>query len=160
MVGTEYIFVEWRDISVSELMFLNVFFPCCWNAEPGFRGLTPPIPWEHAPRPHFPLVPASWPYGLHQNFMHQGNARFQPNKPFYTQGTMAYKLVNRLGWVSGIESLSEGQDLGVKIHEFSKHLLRDHTVCQIVLGACCSSKSKTKSPLLDAHFIRKARHVK
>ncbi|XP_055091199.1 terminal uridylyltransferase 4 isoform X14 [Symphalangus syndactylus] len=55
------------------------------NSEPGFRGLTPPIPWEHAPRPHFPLVPASWPYGLHQNFMHQGNARFQPNKPFYTQ---------------------------------------------------------------------------
>ncbi|KAM4807084.1 terminal uridylyltransferase 4 isoform X7 [Urocitellus parryii] len=55
------------------------------NSEPGFRGLNPPIPWEHAPRPHFPLVPASWPYGLHQNFMHQGNARFQPNKPFYTQ---------------------------------------------------------------------------
>ncbi|PNJ53892.1 ZCCHC11 isoform 1, partial [Pongo abelii] len=59
------------------------------NSEPGFRGLTPPIPWEHAPRPHFPLVPASWPYGLHQNFMHQGNARFQPNKPFYTQGKKA-----------------------------------------------------------------------
>nr|XP_020023010.1 terminal uridylyltransferase 4 isoform X1 [Castor canadensis] len=55
------------------------------NSEPRFQGLTPPIPWEHAPRPHFPLVPASWPYGLHQNFMHQGNARFQPNKPFYTQ---------------------------------------------------------------------------
>ncbi|XP_072580051.1 terminal uridylyltransferase 4 isoform X7 [Vulpes vulpes] len=55
------------------------------NNEPGFPGLNPPIPWEHAPRPHFPLVPASWPYGLHQNFMHQGNARFQPNKPFYTQ---------------------------------------------------------------------------
>ncbi|XP_035554960.1 terminal uridylyltransferase 4 isoform X10 [Canis lupus baileyi] len=55
------------------------------NSEPGFPGLNPPIPWEHAPRPHFPLVPASWPYGLHQNFMHQGNARFQPNKPFYTQ---------------------------------------------------------------------------
>ncbi|XP_054996688.1 terminal uridylyltransferase 4 isoform X5 [Sorex araneus] len=55
------------------------------SAEPGFPGLNPPIPWEHAPRPHFPLVPASWPYGLHQNFMHQGNARFQPNKPFYTQ---------------------------------------------------------------------------
>ncbi|XP_021573023.1 terminal uridylyltransferase 4 isoform X7 [Carlito syrichta] len=55
------------------------------NSEPGFRGLNPPVPWEHAPRPHFPLVPASWPYGLHQNFMHQGNARFQPNKPFYTQ---------------------------------------------------------------------------
>ncbi|XP_063091238.1 terminal uridylyltransferase 4 isoform X1 [Cavia porcellus] len=55
------------------------------NSEPGFRGLNPPIPWEHAPRPHFPLVPASWPYGLHQNFMHQGNTRFQPNKPFYTQ---------------------------------------------------------------------------
>ncbi|KAI4580549.1 hypothetical protein MJT46_019318 [Ovis ammon polii x Ovis aries] len=54
------------------------------NSEPGFPGLNPPIPWEHAPRPHFPLVPASWPYGLHQNFMHQGNARFQPNKPFYT----------------------------------------------------------------------------
>lgn len=55
------------------------------NSEPRFRGLTPPIPWEHAPRPHFPLVPASWPYGLHQNFMHQGNPRFQPNKPFYAQ---------------------------------------------------------------------------
>ncbi|XP_036749140.1 terminal uridylyltransferase 4 isoform X3 [Manis pentadactyla] len=55
------------------------------NSEPGFPGLNPPIPWEHAPRPHFPLVPASWPYGLHQNFMHQGNARFQANKPFYTQ---------------------------------------------------------------------------
>ncbi|XP_032350162.1 terminal uridylyltransferase 4 isoform X10 [Camelus ferus] len=55
------------------------------NSEPGFPGLNPPIPWEHAPRPHFPLVPASWPYGLHQNFMHQGSARFQPNKPFYTQ---------------------------------------------------------------------------
>ncbi|XP_021103632.1 terminal uridylyltransferase 4 isoform X7 [Heterocephalus glaber] len=55
------------------------------SSEPGFRGLNPPIPWEHAPRPHFPLVPASWPYGLHQNFMHQGNTRFQPNKPFYTQ---------------------------------------------------------------------------
>ncbi|XP_047645060.1 terminal uridylyltransferase 4 isoform X7 [Phacochoerus africanus] len=55
------------------------------NSEPGFPGLNPPIPWEHAPRPHFPLVPASWPYGLHQNFMHQGNARFQHNKPFYTQ---------------------------------------------------------------------------
>ncbi|XP_014699773.2 terminal uridylyltransferase 4 isoform X2 [Equus asinus] len=55
------------------------------NSEPGFPGLNPPIPWEHAPRPHFPLVPASWPYGLHQNFMHQGNARFQPNKPFYSQ---------------------------------------------------------------------------
>ncbi|EFB29138.1 hypothetical protein PANDA_003791, partial [Ailuropoda melanoleuca] len=61
------------------------------NSEPGFPGLNPPIPWEHAPRPHFPLVPASWPYGLHQNFMHQGNARFQPNKPFYTQGTVACK---------------------------------------------------------------------
>ncbi|KAM5247755.1 terminal uridylyltransferase 4 isoform 2-T2 [Ctenodactylus gundi] len=59
------------------------------NSEPGFRGLTPPIPWEHAPRPHFPLVPASWPYGLHQNFMHQGNPRFQPNKPFYTQDRCA-----------------------------------------------------------------------
>uniref|UniRef100_A0A8D2KNR1 Terminal uridylyl transferase 4 n=1 Tax=Urocitellus parryii TaxID=9999 RepID=A0A8D2KNR1_UROPR len=59
------------------------------NSEPGFRGLNPPIPWEHAPRPHFPLVPASWPYGLHQNFMHQGNARFQPNKPFYTQDRCA-----------------------------------------------------------------------
>ncbi|XP_053432479.1 terminal uridylyltransferase 4 isoform X7 [Nycticebus coucang] len=55
------------------------------NSEPGFRGLNPPIPWEHAPRPPFPLVPASWPYGLPQNFVHQGNARFQPNKPFYTQ---------------------------------------------------------------------------
>ncbi|XP_012877764.1 PREDICTED: terminal uridylyltransferase 4 isoform X1 [Dipodomys ordii] len=55
------------------------------NSEPRFRGLSPAIPWEHAPRPPFPLVPASWPYGLHQNFMHQGNARFQPNKPFYTQ---------------------------------------------------------------------------
>lgn len=54
------------------------------NSEPRFRGLNPPIPWEHAPRPHFPLVPASWPYGLHQNFMHQGNPRFQP-KPFYAQ---------------------------------------------------------------------------
>uniref|UniRef100_A0A8C0W9T7 CCHC-type domain-containing protein n=1 Tax=Castor canadensis TaxID=51338 RepID=A0A8C0W9T7_CASCN len=59
------------------------------NSEPRFQGLTPPIPWEHAPRPHFPLVPASWPYGLHQNFMHQGNARFQPNKPFYTQDRCA-----------------------------------------------------------------------
>ncbi|KAM4872377.1 terminal uridylyltransferase 4 isoform 6-T7 [Thomomys bottae] len=59
------------------------------NSEPRFRGLNPPIPWEHAPRPHFPLVPASWPYGLHQNFMHQGNARFQPNKPFYTQDRCA-----------------------------------------------------------------------
>ncbi|XP_072580056.1 terminal uridylyltransferase 4 isoform X11 [Vulpes vulpes] len=59
------------------------------NNEPGFPGLNPPIPWEHAPRPHFPLVPASWPYGLHQNFMHQGNARFQPNKPFYTQDRCA-----------------------------------------------------------------------
>ncbi|KAG8518941.1 Terminal uridylyltransferase 4, partial [Galemys pyrenaicus] len=65
------------------------------NSEPGFPGLNPPIPWEHAPRPHFPLVPASWPYGLHQNFMHQGNARFQPNKPFYTQGTIVYKFVKR-----------------------------------------------------------------
>ncbi|XP_054547429.1 terminal uridylyltransferase 4 isoform X4 [Talpa occidentalis] len=54
------------------------------NNEPGFPGLNPQIPWDHA-RPHFPLVPASWPYNLHQNFMHQGNARFQPNKPFYTQ---------------------------------------------------------------------------
>ncbi|XP_054547428.1 terminal uridylyltransferase 4 isoform X3 [Talpa occidentalis] len=54
------------------------------NSEPGFPGLNPQIPWDHA-RPHFPLVPASWPYNLHQNFMHQGNARFQPNKPFYTQ---------------------------------------------------------------------------
>ncbi|XP_004699478.1 terminal uridylyltransferase 4 isoform X4 [Echinops telfairi] len=59
------------------------------NTEPGFPGLNPPIPWEHAPRPHFPLVPASWPYGLHQNFMHQGNPRFQPNKPFYTQDRCA-----------------------------------------------------------------------
>ncbi|XP_012494798.1 PREDICTED: terminal uridylyltransferase 4 [Propithecus coquereli] len=59
------------------------------NSEPSFRGLNPPIPWEHAPRPPFPLVPASWPYGLHQNFMHQGNARFQPNKPFYTQDRCA-----------------------------------------------------------------------
>ncbi|XP_020952300.1 terminal uridylyltransferase 4 isoform X8 [Sus scrofa] len=59
------------------------------NSEPGFPGLNPPIPWEHAPRPHFPLVPASWPYGLHQNFMHQGNARFQHNKPFYTQDRCA-----------------------------------------------------------------------
>ncbi|XP_069934605.1 terminal uridylyltransferase 4 isoform X12 [Oryctolagus cuniculus] len=61
------------------------------NSEPGFRGLNPPIPWEHAPRPHFPLVPASWPYGLHQNFMHQGNARFQPNKPFYSQDRCAIR---------------------------------------------------------------------
>nr|XP_044995079.1 terminal uridylyltransferase 4 isoform X3 [Jaculus jaculus] len=58
------------------------------SSEPRFRGLTPPIPWEHAPRPHFPLVPASWPYGLHQNFMHQGNPRFQP-KPFYAQDRCA-----------------------------------------------------------------------
>jgi len=34
--------------------------------------------------------------------MHQGNARFQPNKPFYTQGTVAYIFVTRLsGFCSG-----------------------------------------------------------
>lgn len=72
------------------------------NAEPGFPGLNPPIPWEHAPRPHFPLVPASWPYGLHQNFMHQGNARFQANKPFYTQGTILTNLLTDwVGFVLG-----------------------------------------------------------
>ncbi|KAB1269303.1 Terminal uridylyltransferase 4 [Camelus dromedarius] len=79
------------------------------NSEPGFPGLNPPIPWEHAPRPHFPLVPASWPYGLHQNFMHQGSARFQPNKPFYTQGTIAYIFVNKLGgFCSVTRSLYDG----------------------------------------------------
>uniref|UniRef100_A0A8D1GL90 RNA uridylyltransferase n=2 Tax=Sus scrofa TaxID=9823 RepID=A0A8D1GL90_PIG len=107
------------------------------NSEPGFPGLNPPIPWEHAPRPHFPLVPASWPYGLHQNFMHQGNARFQHNKPFYTQGTIAYIFVNGLdGFCSGSRSLCKSQDLRVKIYEFSKHLLREHT-CYVSDCAWC-----------------------
>uniref|UniRef100_A0A8D1SGT3 RNA uridylyltransferase n=1 Tax=Sus scrofa TaxID=9823 RepID=A0A8D1SGT3_PIG len=107
------------------------------NSEPGFPGLNPPIPWEHAPRPHFPLVPASWPYGLHQNFMHQGNARFQHNKPFYTQGTIAYIFVNGLdGFCSGSRSLCKSQDLRVKIYEFSKHLLREH-ICYVSDCAWC-----------------------
>lgn len=114
-----------------------------WIAEPGFRGLNPPVPWEHAPRPHFPLVPASWPYGLHQNFMHQGNPRFQPNKPFYSQGTVSYKSDKKLGFFySGTGSLSQGQNLGVKIHAWSKDWLRMHAVCQITFRCLYSSKSK------------------
>ncbi|XP_043858669.1 terminal uridylyltransferase 4 isoform X2 [Dromiciops gliroides] len=58
------------------------------NPDQGFQGqfakLTPPIPWDHGAPAHFPILPASWPYGgVPQNFLQQGNANFQPNKAFY-----------------------------------------------------------------------------
>lgn len=34
------------------------------------------------------------------------------------------------------------------MHAFSKHLLREHAVFQIVLGACCSNKNEIKPPHL------------
>lgn len=52
------------------------------------------------------------------------------------------RICHRLGgFCSGTRSLCKGQALGVKIYEFSKYLLREHTVCQTALGAYCSSKN-------------------
>ncbi|XP_075472458.1 terminal uridylyltransferase 4 [Ascaphus truei] len=57
------------------------------NADQGFQGqfgkLTPPsTPWERRTPPHFPLLPASWPYNLPQNFLQQAPGGFH-SKPFY-----------------------------------------------------------------------------
>ncbi|XP_029474683.1 terminal uridylyltransferase 4 isoform X2 [Rhinatrema bivittatum] len=47
------------------------------------------IPWDqfgklNPPAP-FPLLSASWPYNLPQNYMQQGNTSYQANKAFYPQ---------------------------------------------------------------------------
>ncbi|XP_069498286.1 terminal uridylyltransferase 4 isoform X2 [Ambystoma mexicanum] len=60
------------------------------NSDPTFQGLfgkvnPPSVPWEHGPHGHCPLLQASWPYNLPQNYMQQGNAGYRPNKPLYPQ---------------------------------------------------------------------------
>lgn len=130
---------------------LNVYLSFVLDTKPGFPGLNPPIPWEHAPRPHFPLVPASWPYGLHQNFMHQ-KCQIPAQQTFlysrYHCLHICYKAEWVLFWYCG--AFVKGQDLGVKrkLYEFSKHSLREHTVCQTLLDAYCSSRSQIVTPTL------------
>ncbi|XP_078526720.1 terminal uridylyltransferase 4 isoform X2 [Lissotriton helveticus] len=51
-----------------------------------FGKMNPPsVPWEHGPHGHYPLLPASWPYNLTQNYMQQGSAGYRANKPLYSQ---------------------------------------------------------------------------
>lgn len=55
---------------------------------------------------------------------------------------LTYLLQGWVGFVLVLWSLCKGQDLGVKLYEFSKHSLREHTVCQTLLDAYCSSRIK------------------
>ncbi|XP_030061318.1 terminal uridylyltransferase 4 isoform X2 [Microcaecilia unicolor] len=64
------------------------------NPDQSFQGqfgkLNPPsIPWDQFgklnPPTAIPLLPASWPYNMPQNYLQQGNASYQANKPFYPQ---------------------------------------------------------------------------
>ncbi|NXG03192.1 TUT4 uridylyltransferase, partial [Sakesphorus luctuosus] len=53
-----------------------------------FGKMNPPsVPWDHGTPTHFPLLRGAWPYNMPQNYVQQGNASYQPNKPFYPQGT-------------------------------------------------------------------------
>lgn len=54
------------------------------GTEQGFQGQfgKPSLPWEHGTPPHYPLIPGSWPYSLHQNFLQQAPAGFH-SKTYY-----------------------------------------------------------------------------
>uniref|UniRef100_A0A8D0DXN6 Terminal uridylyl transferase 4 n=1 Tax=Salvator merianae TaxID=96440 RepID=A0A8D0DXN6_SALMN len=45
----------------------------------------PAAPWDHGAPTHFPLLRGTWPYNMSANYMQQGNASYQLNKPFYPQ---------------------------------------------------------------------------
>ncbi|KAG9466915.1 hypothetical protein GDO78_015896, partial [Eleutherodactylus coqui] len=55
------------------------------GTEQGFQGQfgKPSLPWERG-TPHYPLIPGSWPYSLHQNFLQQAPAGFH-SKTYYPQ---------------------------------------------------------------------------
>ncbi|XP_069594002.1 terminal uridylyltransferase 4 isoform X1 [Ranitomeya imitator] len=54
------------------------------GTEPGFQGQfgKPSLPWERAAPTHYPLIPGSWPYSLHQNFLQQAPAGIH-SKTYY-----------------------------------------------------------------------------
>ncbi|XP_040264743.1 terminal uridylyltransferase 4 [Bufo bufo] len=54
------------------------------GTEQGFQGQfgKPSLPWERGTPPHYPLIPGSWPYSLHQNFLQQAPAGFH-SKAYY-----------------------------------------------------------------------------
>ncbi|XP_075689115.1 terminal uridylyltransferase 4 [Rhinoderma darwinii] len=54
------------------------------GTEQGFQGqfVKPSLPWERGTPPHYPLIPGSWPYSLHQNFLQQAPAGFH-SKTYY-----------------------------------------------------------------------------
>ncbi|KAM6938212.1 terminal uridylyltransferase 4 isoform 1-T2 [Lycodopsis pacificus] len=49
--------------------------------------------WEHNKTPQYALPP-SWPYRMPQNFIQQGNAGYQPGKPFMAQGSVVHPNPN------------------------------------------------------------------
>ncbi|XP_069837721.1 terminal uridylyltransferase 4 [Dendropsophus ebraccatus] len=54
------------------------------GTEQGFQGQygKPSLPWDRGTPPHYPLIPGSWPYSLHQNFLQQAPAGFH-SKTYY-----------------------------------------------------------------------------
>ncbi|XP_056388204.1 terminal uridylyltransferase 4 [Hyla sarda] len=54
------------------------------GTEQGFQGQfgKPSLPWERGTPPHYPLIPGSWPYSLHQNFLQQTPPGFH-SKTYY-----------------------------------------------------------------------------
>ncbi|XP_053549441.1 terminal uridylyltransferase 4 isoform X2 [Bombina bombina] len=57
------------------------------STDQGFQGQfgKPRPPWDRGGSAHIPLLPASWPYNLPQNFLQQGPSSFH-SKPFYSPG--------------------------------------------------------------------------
>ncbi|XP_028443137.1 terminal uridylyltransferase 4 isoform X1 [Perca flavescens] len=49
--------------------------------------------WEHNKTPQYALSP-SWPYRMPQNFIQQGNGRYQPGKPFVGPGSVVHPNPN------------------------------------------------------------------
>lgn len=71
-----------------------------------------------------------------------GKCQISAQQTFLYSRYHCLRICHRLGgFCSGTRSLCKGQALGVKIYEFSKYLLREHTVCQTALGGYCSSKN-------------------
>ncbi|XP_028939220.1 terminal uridylyltransferase 4 isoform X2 [Ornithorhynchus anatinus] len=78
---------HWRGPGAPSVLGTNG--PAATNSDQGFAGqfgkLNAAVPWESGTSAHFPLLQASWPFGLPPSFIQQGGAGFQPNKPFYPQ---------------------------------------------------------------------------
>lgn len=134
--------VEWREYVNEQTNVLKYVFPFllkCRGRLSRTKSSNSVGTCSTSPFPSCPSFVALW---FASKLHASGKCQISAQQTFLYSRYYCLQIVNRLGgFCSGTSCLCEGQDPRVKIHVFSRHLLKEHAVCQTVLGACCSSKN-------------------